>query len=157
IMAKVLYEKTADSRSAVFLFLLPFYYLYLLNDHRRHRNVALLGSDRADLVHDVHSLHHSSEDRMLGGKWRLVEVQIGVINQVDEELAAARVRLAGGGHGDGAARVREKFAADVSGLHVLVRSAHDVGGFVAALGVGVSTLDHEAFDDPVELGVVIQT
>ena len=57
------------------------------------------GLDQLDLVDHIHTFGDGTEHAVAPALGRFVsEVQIIVIDQVDEELGAGRVRIAGEGH-----------------------------------------------------------
>ena len=105
-----------------------------------------VGVDALDLVDDIHPLDDLSEDGVCVGGAGVLLVEVSVVVGVDEELASSGVGTAGVGHGNETGLVgvalAELIVDGVSG------SAHTGTG-------GVSSLDHEVADDPVEDGVVI--
>jgi len=74
-------------------------------------------------------------------------VQVVVVYQINEELAAARVR-AGVGHSNGSPIVAVVISELI--LDSVTRST-------PASARGVPALDHEAIDDPVEDGAVVES
>ena len=111
------------------------------------RLVVPVGLDAADLVDDGHAVDDGSEDGVSVGGPGVLLVQIGVVDGVDEELAASRVGLAGVRHRHGAPDVGVPLAELI--LDRVPGTAHSGSG-------GVSALDHESVDDPVEDGPVVE-
>src|SRR6185437_6226752 len=68
----------------------------------------------------------------------------------DEELGSGGIERAGAGHGEGAAFVL--FVGEL--VHDFVARSAGAG---LGIGVGVAALDHEAGDDAVERGAVVET
>ena len=103
--------------------------------------LAGLGAETLDLLHDVHTLGHGSEDDVLA-------VEPVGLDGAEEELRAVGVG-AGVGHGQNA-------RASVAQVEVLVRELLAVDGLAAsAVAAGeVATLAHEVVDDAVEVGAL---
>ena len=107
---------------------------------------AAAGLDGLDLVDDIHALDNLAEDAVAPAVLARI-VEEAVVGNVDEELGAGRVRVGGARHGDAADGVLEA----VRGL-VFDRRAR---GLLLHAGLEAAALDHEAFDDAVEDGVVV--
>src|SRR5208337_3041214 len=107
------------------------------------RAVICIGLHVSDRVHHVHPFDNVPEYRIVAVKAGLKRT---VVYEIDEELGATAVGQPGVGHGDCAGAVC--FVGRLV-LDCITRSAHAGTG-------GVSTLDHEAADDPVEDCSVIE-
>src|SRR6185436_18740014 len=127
-------------------------------DHRRGfdhhgllRHVAAEGPARAgrrlrDLGHHVHAVDHLAEHRVAPAVLAGIVEEVVVLD-VDEELRARRVRVAGARHGDGADVVFQAVLRLV--LDGLARR------FLAVRLVEAAALDHEAVDHAVEHRAVV--
>ena len=109
--------------------------------------VVPVGLDAADDVHDGHSLDDGPEYGVGVGGPGILLVQVCVVDGVDEELASSGVWLSRVGHGHRSPDVGVSLAELV--LDGVPGSAHSGSG-------GVSALDHESVDDPVEDGPVVE-
>ena len=112
--------------------------------------VTHVGGGPLDLQDDLVALlvRALPEHRVCGRSPRIVPVEIDVIGCVYEELAAPGVGPSGVRHGDGPSHIGVSLYEFI--LNFVSRTAHSCSG-------GVSSLDHESFDDPVEDNAIIES
>ena len=134
--------------------------------------VVAAGGDLGDLLDEVHALGDLAEDGVGRGGGAIEPVKEGVVGDVDEELGAAGLGLAGVGHGEGADVVGDALgelvgdatvrgAADglaIAGLEggASAGAAGSSTGAVGVLGVGATKLVHEVGDDAVEVDAIVE-
>merc|ERR1712166_917054 len=97
--------------------------------------VVVVRGHGADLHEQLVVLGDLGEDGVLAGRRRVKPVEVGVVGDVEEDLRAAAVRLAGVGHGDRARDVgvlRDQLVLDV-----------------AAVAAGLITTSHQVFEGAV--------
>ncbi|MFM1944067.1 MAG: hypothetical protein RI897_3049 [Verrucomicrobiota bacterium] len=101
----------------------------------------------SDLFEDVIAIHQLAE----GGVLAIEELGIAM---ADEELGSGGVRVLGAGHGDDPADVG--FLVEL-GFDFVAGAAGAEDVFLGGVfGIGVTALNHEAFDDAVEAGAVVE-
>mmetsp|Transcript_5924 Transcript_5924/g.10007 ORF Transcript_5924/g.10007 Transcript_5924/m.10007 type:complete len:226 (+) Transcript_5924:104-781(+) len=143
-----------------------------VHDNRGDRVVVAVGPAAADLHDNVHARSHLAEDRVLARGALVEPVEEVVVDRVDEELRAARVRLASVGHGEGTRLVRDPLRelvrnvpAPVAGDGLATRgrvasaTRRAAGASVACfrvLRLGAAELQHEVGDHAVEGQAVVE-
>lgn len=105
------------------------------------------GLDHLDPVHDVHALDDLTEDRVAVAIG-LGVIEIVIVIHVDKKLGRRRIGIGGAGHGDGALVIPETVLGLVDDGRPGLLLLHAFGESPA--------LDHEAVDDPVEDGAVVE-
>jgi len=134
--------------------------------------IVVAGGDLANLLDEVKVLGDLAEDGVSRGSGAIEPVQEGVVGDVDEELRATGLGLAGVGHREGPDVVGD-FCRELVGDATVV-SAGDglaiagleggVGGGAAGsgtvavgiLGVGATELVHEIRDNAVEVDAIVE-
>mmetsp|Transcript_4166 Transcript_4166/g.13257 ORF Transcript_4166/g.13257 Transcript_4166/m.13257 type:complete len:214 (-) Transcript_4166:22-663(-) len=126
----------------------------------------------ADLVDDVGAGDDAAEHGVLRRRRAVEPVEELVVDRVDEELRAARVRLAGVGHRDGVRQVRvlrdvlvrdvaagvalDRLAVERLERRAALGAAGARGGRLGVARVGAAELAHEAVDHAVEREAVVE-
>src|SRR5215831_1226101 len=127
----------------------------LVHLDRRLRPVARSARRLRDGVDDLHARDHLAEHRVLRLP-RREPVEVPVVDDVDEELRAARVR-AGVGHRQRAARIGDLRVGQVLVLDAPMRAVTRAGArTVRILAVRAAELDHELVDHAVEVKPVVE-
>lgn len=113
------------------------------------------GSSAANCIDGVHAFNDFAKHRVLGGT-PAKPVEVGVVDGVDEELAASAVG-SGVCHGERSRLVREFRALQVLVGDIALGAATGPGaGRVGILAVGTAELDHEIGDHSVEMQSVVE-
>lgn len=108
------------------------------------------GPDRGDAVDHFHPHHHAAKDSIAESFGGIIPmVQERIIDVIDEELAGGTVNLGSARHSD-----RSPLVLQAIGGFVLDRR---LGGLFLEIGGETAALDHEAFDDPMENGPVVES
>jgi hypothetical protein len=108
--------------------------------------VAIVAGQTDNFVHYVQPF----DDFAIGG---VLTVQVGRSRDHQKELASGRVDVVGSGGTQDSANVLDVIKL---GSNPVWWTTHAMGRAVVASGVGIAALDHEARNDPVELGPVIK-
>ena len=103
--------------------------------------------DIGDFLQDV----FAGDDFAEGGIFVIQERRITVTN---EELAPGAIGIGRPGHGEDALGVRTVIKL---GFDLVARAAGAGLAFAAGLSVRATALDHEAFDDAVESGLIVKS
>lgn len=134
--------------------------------------IVVAAADLGDLLDEVQVLGDLAEDGVSRGGGFIEPVQEGVVGDVDEELRATGLGLAGVGHREGPDVVgdaRRELVGDatvvsagdglaIAGLEGGVGGGAASSGTVAAgiLGVGATELVHEIRDNAVEVDAIVE-
>ena len=134
--------------------------------------IVVAAADLGDLLDEVQVLGDLAEDGVSRGGGAIEPVQEGVVGDVDEELRATGLGLAGVGHREGPDVVgdaRRELVGDatvvsagdglaIAGLEGGVGGGAASSGTVAAgiLGVGATELVHEIRDNAVEVDAIVE-